>query len=151
MKTFKGDLVKSVEKGVILQQVNCQGVMGSGIAKQIRQKYPVVWEDYDNECKSYSISLALLGTILPCAVKEDLTVINLFAQMYYGRDGKRYTSYDALDECLFKVAKRMKGVGLPLDLIHHPMLGCGLGGAHWSVVQPMIDLHFEGRSNLWIL
>ena len=44
-----GDLLVAQEElnlDVICHQVNCQGVMGSGIAKQIRDTYPIVFENY---------------------------------------------------------------------------------------------------------
>lgn len=39
IKHIKGDIFQS-GADVILHQVNCQGVMGSGVAKQVREKYP---------------------------------------------------------------------------------------------------------------
>lgn len=41
IKHIKGDIFQS-SADVILHQVNCQGVMGSGVAKQVREKYPDV-------------------------------------------------------------------------------------------------------------
>jgi hypothetical protein len=41
VKIVKGDLLKS-DCQYIAHGVNCQGVMNSGIAKQIRDKYPEV-------------------------------------------------------------------------------------------------------------
>ena len=35
---------------IICHQVNCQGVMGSGLAKQIRERYPIVYEEYKKWC-----------------------------------------------------------------------------------------------------
>lgn len=45
LKHIKGDIFESGAQ-VILHQVNCQGVMGSGVAKQVREKYPIVFEYY---------------------------------------------------------------------------------------------------------
>lgn len=35
-----------IESGIIAHQVNCKGVMGAGLAKQIRLKYPIVYQAY---------------------------------------------------------------------------------------------------------
>jgi O-acetyl-ADP-ribose deacetylase (regulator of RNase III) len=35
-----------VKSGIICHQVNCIGAMGTGIALQIRNKWPVVFNDY---------------------------------------------------------------------------------------------------------
>ena len=53
IKHIKCDIFES-GADVILHQVNCQGVMGSGIAKQVREKYPEVYQHYVSECKKYS-------------------------------------------------------------------------------------------------
>ena len=45
VKYYNGDLLES-GCDYICHQVNCQGVMGSGIAKSIREKWPVVFEKY---------------------------------------------------------------------------------------------------------
>ena len=41
----KGDLLES-ECDYICHQVNCMGKMNSGIAKQIREKWPIVFQNY---------------------------------------------------------------------------------------------------------
>jgi len=45
IKEIKGDLL-TVNADINVQQVNCKGKMGSGLAKQIRSKYPFVYEEY---------------------------------------------------------------------------------------------------------
>lgn len=55
MITYRnGDLLKS-NCNIICHQVNCQGVMGAGIAKQIRLTYPSVFKAYED----YVIYMAL--------------------------------------------------------------------------------------------
>ena len=43
---------------VICHQVNCQGVMGAGIAKQIRARWPEVYEDYKKTIENAEAQLA---------------------------------------------------------------------------------------------
>lgn len=45
------DLLKAAED-VIGHQVNCQGVVGSGVAKMIREQFPVTYEQYKMTCDS---------------------------------------------------------------------------------------------------
>ena len=135
----------------ICHQVNCQGRMGSGIAKQIRERWPVVYQEYQAKfdaieeeiiklCGSWEsqmdVSEALLGDVQFVAVGENKTVVNMFAQQYYGYDGLRYTSYDAFWSCLGKIKEYIpKGstIGFPWKI------GCGLGGANWEVISTMIE------------
>lgn len=137
VKYVKGDLLES-NCDYICHQVNCQGVMGSGIAKQIREKWPVVFDEYSrkyyeapSDCRSYW----LLGQI-QLIITDDNFVINMFSQEAYGRDGCRYTSYDAFWECLINITRTVPinaAIGFPRGI------GCGLGGGDWAVISTMIE------------
>ena len=135
----------------ICHQVNCQGRMGSGIAKQIKERWPIVYEQYmagynehrkrvEELCGQWEsqidVSETLLGHGQNIPVSDNLTVINMFSQQYYGYDGKKYTSYDAFWDCLQGIALTVpKGskIGFPYKI------GCGLGGANWPVIFQMIN------------
>ena len=39
MPAIRGDILQS-DADIIVQQVNCRGVMGAGLAKQIASQYP---------------------------------------------------------------------------------------------------------------
>ena len=95
---------------VILHQVNCQGVMGSGVAKQVHDKYPKVYALYRELCDAYKNDKEkLLGVVQIVYVNKSLAIANLFAQNEFGRNGKCYTNYEALEICLMDVNKRFKG------------------------------------------
>ena len=135
----------------ICHQVNCQGRMGSGIAKQIKERWPVVYEAYmagfeerrkevEKLCGQWEtqidVSETLLGHLQQIQINDKQTVINMFAQQHYGYDGKRYTSYDAFWACLGGIRDSIpKGskIGFPAKI------GCGLGGANWEVIFRMIE------------
>lgn len=131
----------NVTSGIILQGVNCQGVMGSGVAKQLRDKYPAIFNDYAVKCKRHSHNPAeILGhTQVFLPNKDDISflIINCFTQLFYGRDGKKYASYDALDTCLRSV-KTLTSAGN--HVVHIPyLIGAGLGGLSEQIVLAMID------------
>lgn len=135
----------------ICHQVNCQGRMGSGIAKQIKERWPIVYDQYIAAFKEreeeivklcgqwetqIDVSETFLGHLQQIPVNDTQTVINMFAQQWYGYDGKRYTSYDAFWACLGGIRDSVpKGskIGFPMGI------GCGLGGANWEVISTMIE------------
>lgn len=138
MEWVKGDLLEA-DLNYYCHQVNCQGKMGSGIAKSIKEKWPVVYDRYIetfNYAKRFiNISDYLLGLINIVEVEKDKNVINMFAQEYYGYDGRRYTSYDAFWSCLGEIKTNIpkdSKIGFPKGI------GCGLGGANWQVIETMI-------------
>ena len=128
VKVIKSNIL-SVDSGVIGHQVNCKRVFGAGLAKQIRDRYPVVYGNYLRAPMK-------LGECQLVNVYYGLFVANLFGQDTYGRTGT-HTNYKALGESLnvmFKLA-RLKNLDCHLPY----KLGCGLAGGDWSVVLRIIN------------
>ena len=137
----QGDAVQSLikhsgKKQILVQQVNCQGVMGAGIAKQIRAQYPVVFEKYKKFCPKPDKNM--LGKVLPVQVANGTHILNIFGQEFYGnKRGHIYTDYAALKAGLTKtldyaVAKGIRVVKMPYGI------GCGLAGGDWNIVSAML-------------
>lgn len=129
-----GNLLNS-DCDYICHQVNCQGVMGSGIAKQIREKWPEVYTSYKELCMTVGAQ-HLLGTIDIVSTTTGRDVINIFSQYNYGYNGTRYTSYDAFARALEMLRDWIepgKTIGFPKNI------GCGLGGGNWKVISALIE------------
>ena len=139
MKIIKGDILKS-DADIICHQVNCMGVMGSGLAKQIRSQYPEVYTHYKQLCNS-KLPKDLLGNTQIVEAHNGGYFANVFGQLKYGTD-KQHTDYNALKNGLEIVAKRAKqyneSVAIPYGI------GCGLGGGDWEFVNEFIKELFEG-------
>lgn len=151
MKIIKGDIL-SVKEGIIVQQVNCQGVMGSGVAKAIRDKYPEVFLHYRAACDEAANPSELLGQSVVVHIPSDdhlLFVHNIFGQLNYGRDGAVYTNYQALDEGFKLVRECAEVMDLP---VHYPKIGAGLGGGDWEIISEIIERNLDGIDHtLWLL
>lgn len=132
----KGDLLDS-DCDYICHQVNCQGVMGAGIAKQIRERWPKVYEGYKHFIDFHNKrSASLLGKILISNTDCPKRVVNMFSQDMYGYGGNRYTSYDAFARCLTTIGDHVRNgstIGFPKNI------GCGLGGGNWNVISTLIE------------
>lgn len=139
IKYIKCDIFES-DARFILHQVNCQGVMGSGIAKQVREKYPIVYEKYKTWCDMMPKD-KLLGMMQFVNTQEKYNtafkgIINLFAQYNYGYDGKCYTNYDALRDSLERFKSHLTK---PTTIAIPYLMGCHRGGGDWNVVYKMIE------------
>lgn len=143
----KGNLL-DVTSGVIAHGVNCQGVMGSGVAKAIREKYPNVYNSYTKYCKPYTSedSSVLLGNVQFCKVSSDLEVVNCFTQDFYGTN-KRHVNYEAVAECFASLNKRSKLYGQ----LNIPKIGAGLGGGDWNVIESIIKSEYKADVIVWEL
>lgn len=143
LKFLLGDITKS-DANYICHQVNCQGAMGSGVAKAIKDKWPVVYTDYR---RFYESNKPLLNEIQIVAVSTEQSVINMFAQEYYGYDRNQYTSYDAFWKCLNKIKNTVpKGSKIAFP----SKIGCCRGGANWKVILTMISEALESEYNVEI-
>ncbi len=143
--------ITEVTKGVICHQVNCFGVMGKGVALQIRNKWPVVYSNYRKLCeqrKDDRWNLLAMAQIVHA--QKGLVVANLFAQYDYGR-ASRYTEYGSLKRCLLDVRFQMNSTTSGLDLfpdLYFPYkLGCVNGGGDWDVVRSIIAETFANTAN----
>lgn len=139
IKVIDGNLFDT-EADYLCHQVNCQGKMGSGVAKQIKERYPLAYMFYKKWCDDCTDSSKLLGQTQIVMVSDGATrpmaVCNLFAQDMYGYNGKCYTSYTAFQSCLLKLKAGIP----PGSTIAMPYkIGCGLGGGDWTVVLKMIE------------
>jgi len=132
--------VTTVEAGVICHGVNCQGKMGSGVAKAIRAKWPSVYEAF----LKMGSGADLLGEVDLVGVNNDgsLFVANCYTQVSYGSDGRRYADPEAIRQALTSVAvfADMRWmVGNPLH-VYLPEIGAGLGGLDWDTeVKPIVE------------
>lgn len=139
MKIVIGDIF-CTDCDVILHQVNCMGVMGSGVAKQVKNRYPKAFEMYKEACdRRRDAPEKLLGYAQAVLVEEEPAkyVGNLFAQFRYGRD-RRHTDYDSLENCFRAANIIFKGLRVAIPY----KIGCDRGGGDWSVVSSLIERCF---------
>lgn len=138
VRLIRGNLLDSDAK-YICQQVNCQGAMGAGLAKQIAEKWPNVKKEYVKFCDSKKQKQDLLGDIQLVTAnggfqkKDDPLILNIFGQFYYGHEGV-YTDYSALIKAFRKINQIYKGESLAFPY----GFGCGLAGGEWQDVETLI-------------
>jgi O-acetyl-ADP-ribose deacetylase (regulator of RNase III) len=142
MITMKGDIT-NVVYGIVCQQVNTKGVMGAGVARDIRRQWVIAYSDY---MMAFNTGKLQLGEVIFSNVignRPELQVANMVSQSSYGNSkstGVIYTDYQAFEICLNKIkiwqANVMDGV-LPVYLPYR--IGCGLAGGNWDVVKHLIE------------
>jgi len=133
--------ITTVTFGVIAQGVNCSGAMNSGVAKAIKDTWPVVSERYHELV--HGGNLGLIGTCQLVEIDSDtLYVANCFTQKFYGRSG-RFAIPTAIASSLHLVKAYSSYYGLPVIM---PKIGCGLGGLNWdSEVRDIVEDTFANH------
>ena len=141
IKIIEGNLFDTTAP-IIAHQVNCKGVMGSGVAKQVKKIDQLVFEQYRDLCYA-NYPKVLLGMAQPCYSKVlSKFIINLFGQETYGTAPQQYTDISALFQAMcglryFMVGRKDLRIAMPYKL------GCARCGADWDKeVYPMIRLIF---------
>jgi O-acetyl-ADP-ribose deacetylase (regulator of RNase III) len=130
--------ITEVTQGVIVHGCNAQGVMGSGVAKQLRAKYPEIYVDYLDGLEEYSTeNLSPLGAVFLSEVRPTLVIANAITQEFYGKDGRKYISYTALEEALGFVQKVAMASNV---VVHIPyLIGAGLGGGDEKTILEIVE------------
>jgi O-acetyl-ADP-ribose deacetylase (regulator of RNase III) len=140
LKHKKGNLLDLAEAGdfdVIVQGCNCFNTMGGGIAREIRERYPVV---ASVDMETLRGDYRKLGNWTECDAGETnrFTIINAYTQ-YNMSQGTDVFEYIAFQLILEKLAFVYPGKRFGL-----PYIGCGLAGGEKETIVDMIDV-FAGR------
>lgn len=128
------DNIFNCTENIIVHQTNCQGVMGHGIALQVKQKYPEVYNAYHYYCKT-NCAKDILGTSLICEANDGKYIANLFGQLNYG-EGLQ-TDYDRFKSALIEIHDFAKEHNLSVAIPYK--IGCGLAHGDWNIVYNIIN------------
>lgn len=132
------------DEDIIAHQVNCLGVMGGGIALQIRNLYPTVYTTYYEYCKKRKHEKEkLLGNLLICNTKNKI-IANCFGQLNISKR-KCMTDYEMLKKSFTTLKMYAENCNLSIALPYK--IGCGLAGGDWEIVYNILKDLFE-QSNV---
>lgn len=129
-----------------IHQANCFHTFGAGIARQIKNKYPELYEADLKHGPPGEISR--LGDFSWCQCHDDKIGYNLYGQ--FGMGGIRSTNYEAVYTGLSKIKEHalnnnVHSMGLPYNM------GCSLGGGSWSIVSAIIgEIFYNSDLELYI-
>lgn len=145
MQTIDGNIVDATTD-YIAHQVNCKGVMGSGVALALNNKYGKYLSNYFLACRAVERrSYTLLGTYIKSNLPNGQAIINLFGQDTYGR-GKHTIEY-ALQQSLIRFCNDIPNDGKIYTCAMPYMIGCCRGGGNWDIISSLIQKVEEHFSN----
>lgn len=146
LKHAKGNLLDLAEAGefdIVVQGCNCFNTMGGGIAREIRERYPIVASvDMETRRGDYN----KLGTWTECDAgayidpqtyklrsSNRFTIINAYTQfnMSTGEDVFEYIAFELI---LQKLAHEF-----PSKRFGFPYIGMGLAGGDRTRILPMLE------------
>lgn len=155
MKYIEGNLLDLAEQGnfdIIVHGANCQNTMGSGIAKQVRDRYPKAYLVDQMTQKGDMMKLGKFtqahidgftmvdaqGAMRSHTRHFSFTIINAYTQYWFGTEGP-YLDYEAVTN-IFKQIKLLYDMNPQAPCrIGIPKIGAGLAGGDWDIIEGIID------------
>ncbi|MBF2754601.1 MAG: macro domain-containing protein [Gammaproteobacteria bacterium AqS3] len=138
------DLFKSGAEALV-NPVNQKGVMGKGLAKAFKAKFPVYFENYRAKCARHAICRWTPDFYRVGKHDGDhgnLKYIVSFATKYHWRDK---SVIEDIQKGLFRLSLQI--IRYRIESIAIPPLGCGLGGLDWDEVRPAFVRALESVSD----
>jgi len=135
MKTVTGNLIDLAESGefnIIIHGANCWNTMGSGIAREIRERYPAA---YEADCKTIAGDYNKLGNYTVMLGKQ-FNIVNCYTQYGFNRGG---ANEDVFEYASFAVILQKLAHEYPTCKFGLPYVGCGLAGGDESIIVQMIQ------------
>ncbi len=133
MKIVRGDLLDLAEAGefdAIVHGCNCMCVMGAGIAKQIKQRFPEAYET-DREGGPSENKLGLYTETFIRRHDSSFWIVNAYTQLRPGSQASEH----AIRRVFQDLRQRYQG-----KRIGYPRIGTGLGGGDWNSISKIIDV-----------
>lgn len=124
------------------------GVMGSGIALQVKTDFPEAYNGYRDrfkECIEKGEPHLPLGTSIWVKCNDGRTIINAITQKEFGRDKDRvYVDYDAVRAVMKQInaaaiAAKAAFTDSPIEAVAFPTIGAGLANGSWKIIARIIE------------
>jgi O-acetyl-ADP-ribose deacetylase (regulator of RNase III) len=142
MKFITGSALDSDIQGnkVICHIVNSVGLWGSGFVVALSKKWKEPEQQYRDWFKfKNSFELGNVGFV---QVTPDTIVANMIAQHETIRTNQIPIRYDAVEECLNKVAERALETNSSILM---PRIGCGLAQGKWSEIEKIVKKTIDDK------
>jgi len=124
----------TINSGIVAHGVNCSGAMNSGVARAIRNRWPLAYERFQKHPKGHAVLGQADIVYIP---DEEIIVANCYTQVFYGYGGGKYADPGAIQKSLARVFQIANLHAYP---VYIPKIGCGLGGLSWTKeVGPIIE------------
>lgn len=145
MDIITGNLIDYFENDkfdIIVHGCNCFNTMGAGLAKQIKNKYPIA---YQTDLITLKGDKLKLGTYSICSINKNNIcndndnvdnnkyIINAYTQYNYGCN-KTQCNYYAIRQIFREINNNFEGKTIGI-----PKIGAGLAGGDWNIIKHIIE------------
>lgn len=132
LQYVSGDIFTSSAQ-VLVNPVNCEGVMGKGLALEFKRRWPSMFVAYQEACRTGACTMGR-----PWVCWSTLPIIVCFPTKVSWWSPSELSSIDAGLSRLVRYIPRF------IYSLAFPKLGTGNGGLLWEEVQPVMDQYLSG-------
>lgn len=130
---IKGNMFDG-EYDVLVNAVNCVGVMGKGLALEFRHRFPTNFIKYKDYCNKEHLRP---GEIFVMQDNEQI-IINAATKNHW----KDKSEEDWVISCIKNIVDWLNS-NRYVESVAVPKLGCGLGGLDWTKIRPIMENWFN--------
>lgn len=142
LKHTKGNLIDLAEQGkfdIVVHGCNCFNTMGSGFAKEIRERYPDVYDadtrmDQEFGTNYRYLKLGNYSEVNVYATAGKFKIINAYTQFHFSPRDVDHFEYDSFKLILQKLLHFYSNYDFGF-----PYIGCGLAGGDKDRIIAMIE------------
>ena len=137
----KGNIFNSKAQALV-NPVNCVGVMGAGLAKQFKERYPDNYLAYELACANKAVNTGRMFVFRP--EEGPKYIINFPTKRHW----KSKSKIEYIDNGLYDLTRIIRSHNITSIAI--PALGAGLGGLEWESVENKIVNILSSCDNIMI-
>lgn len=120
---------------ILVNPVNCVGIMGKGLALQFKEQYPAYFAHYKKVCDT---GLLQPGKLMLTRVESGIGILTFPTKLDW-RDPSRI---EYIEAGLKKFASWAPS-NIGAMTVAWPKLGCGCGGLNWNDVRPLMCKYLQ--------
>ena len=126
------DIFKS-DAEALVNTVNCVGIMGKGLAKEFKKRYPEMFKDYRKKCENNQIKVGKLDLFKTL----DHLIINFPTKIHW----KHHSRLEWIEAGLQYFEKNYKK--WKIESVAFPQLGTSHGKLEWNAVKPLMEQYLD--------
>ncbi len=145
VQIIKGDIFKS-GAAVLVNPVNCVGVLGGGLAWQFKQRFADFGyvESYQRACDTGRLRIGRIHTYRLSIDHDPKWIISFPTKKHWRNPSQLSYIHEGLLDLRWWLEPY---ITLDPESVALPALGCGLGGLYWPKVQDLIIRHLWDLPN----
>ena len=137
--TFKRGNLFDSNMQTLANTVNTVGVMGAGIAKEFKRRYPKMFAEYKERCARHEVMTGEPYCWKP--PQEDAGDSRWVLNFPTKKHWRNASQIAWLESGLLHLKENYRNWGI--KSLAMPALGCSLGGLRWEEVRPLMEKHLR--------